>query len=401
MSEHADITPKAEFFNAKASEGLVRVLEFGAILGFIITVLCGFVNLRQVAFSWLFAVVYFFTLSVGGLFWVLVHHAVDADWSVVVRRQMENIASLLKYIAILFIPVLLFGKILYHGWWGVDPETDSLLKLKAGYLNVPFFVFRTILYFAVLCGLAFLVRSLSIRQDNDGNWAHSLKLRKIGTLGLILFAFAVAFASFDWLMTLEFSWFSTMWGVYIFAGAAGASMSLIVLVVTALRMAGYFKHTITKEHYFIMGKWMLAFTIFWAYIGFSQYMLIWYANIPEETSYFVRRNVGSWNVFSTILVIGRFFLPFPLLLLQGTKKLPWLLCTIAGWILLMQMLDIYLGVMPMLHQTGYAISAFLADVASLMTIGSILGIIFLKTLGQCSLFPVKDPRLGNSIHIAN
>jgi hypothetical protein len=401
MSEHAAPLPQAEFFDAKSSVSLVRKLEFGAILGIILTLACVLVNKQQFAFSWLFAVVYFFTLAVGGLFWVLVHHAVDAEWSVVVRRQMENVASLLKYIAIFFIPVLLLGRTLYHGWWGVDPETDSLLKLKAGYLNAPFFVFRTIVYFVVFCGLAFLVRSLSIRQDNDGNWAHTLKLRKIGTLGLLLFAFSVAFATFDWLMSLEYLWFSTMWGVYIFAGAAGASMSLIVLLVTALRKAGYFKHTITKEHYFVMGKWMLAFTIFWAYIGFSQYMLIWYANIPEETSYFIRRNVGSWNVLSTILVIGRFFLPFPLLLLQGTKKLPWLLSAIAAWILIMQMLDIYLVVMPMLHEKGYAISSFVADVASLMTIGSILGLLFLRTLGKSSLFPVKDPRLDKSIHIAN
>ncbi len=128
-----------------------------------------------------------------------------------------------------------------------------------------------------------------------------------------------------------------MWGVYIFAGAAGSSMSLLVLVITALRKAGYLKDTITIEHYHIMGKWMLAFTVFWAYIGFSQYMLIWYANIPEETEWFIRRNTESWNALNLFLVIGRFFVPFALLLLRAPKKSPRKLCLIAGWIIFMQL----------------------------------------------------------------
>ncbi len=401
MSEHAAPSPKAEIFDAKSASGIARLLGLSAVAGLVILGICALVNLKQFAFSWLFAVVYFFMLCVGGLFWVLLHHAVDAEWSVVVRRQLENLAGLLKYLAILFIPVLLLAPILYASWWEVDPATDSLLATKAGYLNVPFFITRTIAYFVIFVGLAFLVRKLSLKQDSDGNPAYTLRLRKIGTVGLILYAFSLAFAGFDWLMSLEYTWFSTMWGVYLFAGAAGSSMSLLVLIVTGLRGFGYFKHTITKEHYFIMGKWMFAFTIFWAYIGFSQYMLIWYANLPEEASYFLRRNVGSWHTLSVLLVIGRFFLPFPLLLLQATKKLPFLLSVIAAWILLMELLDVYLVVMPILRTTGYSFASFIPDVAAVVTIGSVLAFLFIKGLGGSNLFPINDPRLDKSIHIAN
>src|SRR6185295_10442581 len=131
--------------------------------------------------------------------------------------------------------------------------------------------------------------------------------------------FSLTFAACDWFRSLHYSWFSTMWGVYIFAGAAGSSMSLLVLVITGLRKAGYLRDVVTMEHFHFMGKWMLAFTVFWAYIGFSQYMLIWYANIPEETEFFILRNTESWNLLSLLLVIGRFFIPFALLLLRFTK----------------------------------------------------------------------------------
>ena len=144
-------------------------------------------------------------------------------------------------------------------------------------------------------------------------------MRKLGIAGIPIFALSLTFGAFDWLMGLDYNWVSTMWGVYIFAGAAGSSMSLLVLLVTWLRNKGYLKG-VTLEHYHIMGKLMLAFCIFWAYIGFSQYMLIWYANIPEETEYFIRRNIASWHTLSTLLVVGRFFLPFPLLLLPVDQE---------------------------------------------------------------------------------
>ena len=209
----------------------------------------------------------------------------------------------------------------------------------------------------------------------------------------------LTFGAFDWLMSLNWHWFSTMWGPYLFAGTAGSSMSLLVLVITALRRAGYLEGVVTLEHYHIMGKWMLSFSVFWAYIGFSQYMLYWYANIPEETQYFIVRNTESWNVLSWILVIGRFFVPFGILLLRSVKKQPFVLCCIAGWIICMQLLDMYVIVLPALHGTGVHLS--ILDFLPLIGIGGTLAFFYLRIIGHTSLFPVRDPRLIESLRITN
>jgi hypothetical protein len=190
-----------------------------------------------------------------------------------------------------------------------------------------------------------------------------------------------------------------MWGPYIFAGAAGSSMSLLVLVMTGLRKAGYLKETVTTEHYHVMGKWMLSFTVFWAYIGFSQYMLIWYANIPEETEYFIRRNTESWNALTLFLVIGRFFIPFAILLMRSPKKKPHRLCLIAAWIIFMQMIDIYIVILPALHGTGMHLSIW--DFVPLLGIGATLAFFYLWIARKASLFPNRDPRLVESLHTIN
>jgi hypothetical protein len=194
-----------------------------------------------------------------------------------------------------------------------------------------------------------------------------------------------------------------MWGVYIFGGSAGAALCLLILIVTWLKGLGYLK-VVTMEHYHIMGKLLLAFCVFWAYIGFSQYMLIWYANMPEETSYFIRRNTGVWWYLSLILVVGRFFLPFPVLLFQGIKKKVNTICFVAGWLLVMQLLDIYIIVLPLFNKHGDlsgVLKGAVLDIASLVGIGGILAFLFLKKLSQSSLFPIRDPRQRESLSLTN
>jgi hypothetical protein len=286
-----------------------------------------------------------------------------------------------------------------YEWTNIRRGVDPLLDSKRLYLNPPFFFARTAFYFIFFITAAFLLRRFSVRQDRDGNPRWTLLSRKLSFISLPLFALCVSFGAYDWLLGTDFRWFSTMFGVYIFAGAAGSSMSLLVLVITALRSAGYLRETVTLEHYHIMGKWILAFTVFWAYIAFSQYMLIWYANIPEETEYFIRRNVESWNVMSTVLVVCRFFIGFPLLLLQGPKKRPQKLCVIAGLIVVMQMLDMYIVVLPALHGAGVHVSIW--DFVPLLAIGSTLAFAYLRIVGKASLFPNRDPRLIESLHLVN
>jgi hypothetical protein len=391
-------TPEGEQFEGSRFPGLSMLLGALALIGIVLSIVGAIVDPHQFSYSWLFAFAFFFTLCVGNFFWTIVHHATDAEWSVVVRRQLENIGSLLAVMAVFFIPILLLRHHLY-AWMDIPPGAEHALDTKRAYLNFGFFLVRAILFFGLFILATQLLRRLSIRQDSDGNPRHTIWMRKVAFAGLPVFALCLTFGAFDWLMSLNYKWFSTMFGVYIFAGTAGSSMSLLVLVITALRRAGYLKNVVTLEHYHIMGKWMFAFVVFWAYIGFGQYMLIWYANMPEETQYFITRNTESWWALSMLLVIGRFFGPFAILLLRSIKKTPSQLCLVAGWILFMQMIDMYIIVLPALHRTGIHVSIW--DFVALLTIGSTLASAYLWLLPRSSLFPVRDPRLIESLRLTN
>src|SRR5712671_5293569 len=335
MSERLDIvpTPEGEFVEPARFAPLSFLLALLGLVGLGLSVVGAFVSPHQFSFSWLFAFAFYFTMLAGCFFWIIVHHVVDAEWSVVVRRQLENLAMLIAVMAIFFIPIVIFRRHLYE-WMHIPIGHDPILDSKRAYLNWHFFLVRSIFYFTFFIGATLLFRRFSIRQDRDGNPAFTLSNRRLAFVALPLFALSLTFGAYDWLLGLDYHWFSTMWGVYIFAGAAGSSMSLLVLVITALRNAGYLKDVVTLEHYHIMGKWMFAFCVFWAYIGFGQYMLIWYANMPEETQYYLARNTESWWNLSMLLVIGRFFGPFAILLLRSIKKHPRQLCYVAAWILL-------------------------------------------------------------------
>jgi hypothetical protein len=400
MSERSQTvpTPEGEYLESNRFAGLSFILGVTAVVALALSVVGAIVNPHQLSFSWLFSFAFFFTLCTGCFFWTIVHHATDADWSVVVRRQLENIAALLVILALLFVPILLLRHHLYE-WMNIPPGHEPLLDSKRAYLNWNFFLGRAILFLGFFAVAALALRRFSVRQDKDGNPRFTIAMRKTAFISLPMFALCLTFGAFDWLMSLNYTWFSTMFGVYIFAGAAGSSMSLLVLVITALRQAGYLKDVVTLEHYHIMGKWMLAFTVFWAYIGFGQYMLIWYANIPEETHFFITRNTESWWALSMLLVIGRFFMPFGILLLQSVKKEPRRLCLVAGWIVCMQMLDMYIIVLPELHGTGVQVSIW--DLVSLIAIGATLGFVFLRIVPRTSLFPVRDPRLIESLELTN
>src|SRR5438309_828593 len=400
MSErlHGVPTPEGEYFDSGRFAGLSFVLGVVAVIALVLCAVGAIVNPHQFGYSWLFAFAFFFTLCAGCFFWTIVHHATDAEWSVVVRRQLENLGALLTVLALLFVPIFLLRHHLYV-WMDIPPGAEESLDTKRAYLNWTFFLVRAVVFLGFFLLAALALRRLSVRQDSDGNPRFTIGMRKVSFISLPMFALCLTFGAYDWLVGLNYRWFSTMFGVYIFAGAAGSSMSLLVLVITALRQAGYLKGVVTMEHYHIMGKWMLAFCVFWAYIGFGQYMLIWYANMPEETQYFVTRNTESWWTLSMLLVIGRFFGPFAILLVRSVKKHPRQLCLISGWIVFMQLLDIYLIVLPALHGTGVHLSLW--DFVTLIAIGTTLAFVYLRIVGKTSLFPVRDPRLVQSLRLVN
>jgi hypothetical protein len=400
MSEHAhDNIPAVEKFDSSKLGGLPNMLLIAGVAGLALTAIGAFVSKEQFAYTYLFAFAVFFTIIMGASFWLCLHHATDSEWSVVIRRQIENVASLFPYLLLFFLPALLCAKILWK-WWGLPDGVDPLLDAKRPYLSEWFFLLRAALYFVIVSWVVLSLRGHSIKQDTDGKGSHSYTMRKFGVGGIPAVGLGITFAGFDWLMGLDYHWFSTMWGVYLFAGAAGSSMALIVLIINALKKRGYLS-VVNEEHFHIMGKFMLAFTIFWAYVGFSQYMLIWYANIPEENIYFIIRNQGNWVWLSTGLVVIRFFIALPILLTQWVKKNPKYLGYVSYGMIAMQVLDLFVVVIPALKKTGFNFVDVIYALCPLVGIGGILAWLFLRKLSASALFPTRDPRLALSINLHN
>jgi hypothetical protein len=389
------------------------------------------------AYSWLFAFFFFFTLAAGGCFWTLLHNVSNSGWGTSVRRVMENLGAVYPWMFLFAIPLLcpavqqyLFewmnrhreitdslsgfgsGEALHHSH---DPH-DHLLYLKNWYLNIPFWYGRMIFYFVGLSAVILGLRKLSVAQDNDPNPGTSrlFRARFHSTYTLIIFAVTITFAAFDLLMALDYTWFSTMWGVYIFAGAALNSLAVIIITVALLQKAGYMKSVVSPEHFHIKGKLMLAFTIFWGYIAFSQYFLIWYANITEETKYFLIRNTEGWNIAMIFLVFFHFAIPFVILLQAWLKRNPFTLTLMAAYTLVMHVVDHYLIVIPERSislmnilpgtfgdVTTVVPGAFWGDILAFVAVGSGFLFFYLRSLEQNSLYPHRDPRILESANVSN
>lgn len=395
--EPCTLATSDSFFDYKHVGGRFFGLVSISFFSFLGCIAFGIANPRQFAFSWLFSFVFFLTICIGSLFWILVHHGIDVEWSVGIRRQMENVASLFPVLALFFIPLIFVAPSLWP-WMIIPYHSNHTLIEKSAYLNLPFFWIRAVFYFLFFSIASLWLRRLSVAQDTNGDTKYTTMARRVTFASLPFFGVCLTFAAVDWLMGLDFEWVSTMWGVYIFAGSALSSLCVILLIITALRSLGYLEGIVSERHYSLIGQLMTAFTVFWAYIGFDQYMLIWYANIPEETTYFLRRNTESWCTLNIILVVGHFLVPFLLLLFRNPKKRPLYLCGVACWILLMHLLDIYIVVLPMMHPAGFCPS--ILDLLSLIAIGTALAAVFLKRLGDVPLWPLRDPRLKASIHIS-
>lgn len=404
--DHHLTAPAEERFNLTRLGAIPVALLGAGVLCLAISVIWGYFEPQRFAFSWLVGFMFVFTIAAGMLFWVLLHHALDADWSVVVRRILETGSNLfVPWIPLLFLPVLALAPQLYT-WWTIDPAKDHLLHVKSPMLNHGTFWVFTAACFAFFAFFSWLMRHYSVRQDVDGNPGHSITMRKWSCAGLILFGLLITFAGIFWVMALDYHWFSTMWGVYIFAGTAGSSMACLILITNALTYSGYLKGVVSPEHNHIMGKLQLAFTIFWAYIAFSQYMLYYYANIPEETIFFHNRNEGGWYYYSILLVFGRFFFPFLLLLTQPAKKNPLRICFATAWIVLMHFMDLYWMIIPQYQVNVQAAvrgleGRFVLDIITVLGMVLVLAFVFLRRLPKASLFPLRDPRLYESVTLVN
>ncbi len=372
-----------------------RTLAFGLMAIGLLTFVIGLMrNQERMWPAYLNAFFFFSCLGLGGLFFTALQHVTNAGWSVTIRRLSEGMAA---FIPLIFIGglVLLFGFSRLYPW--ADPNvTDPVVVAKHAYLNPTAFVIRLIIF----CGGWFLFKKLivghSVKQDVDGNEEHTTKNVPV-SIGFILF-FGLSFSLFsvDLLMSLQPSWYSTIFGIYCFSGLFQASLAVIALILVYFKRSGLVAGYITDEHMHDVAKFMKAFTVFWAYIAFSQFMLIWYANIPEETEYYIMRSQGGWMAVSLGLLIFRFIVPFVALLPRGLKRNENHVILVSCLILVMQYVDIWWMVYPNFFEGQMTFGLWEVGIWALFA-----GI-FLWTLGtflsKHSLIPIKDPRIQEALN---
>ncbi len=366
------------------------------VVGLVVSVFGYFLNSGQFFHSYLTAFSFWVLIALGGLFLTILHHLTGAEWSVVLRRFFENTSSLVLPMAILFIPILLGLQELYSWTDKYHIAADKVLLKKAPYLNAGFFIVRAAFFFAIWILLSRVFLKESLRQDAGLEANHLVKAKKFSAIGVILFALTMTYASFDWIMSLDPHWYSTIFGLYVFSGSTLSVLAFLILVLLYLRKKGILTEEITVEHFHDLGKLLFTFTIFWAYMAFSQYFLIWYGNIPEETIWFQHRWQGSWKTVSLVLVMGHFVLPFIILMIRSIKRNLSILGFMAFWLLLMHFIDLYWLILPGLHQQNAQISWM--DFTTVIGIGGIFIWYFARQMSAHALIPINDPRLQASIH---
>lgn len=419
---------------------------------------------HRFSFSYLFAFFFFLTIALGSIFFVLLQHLTSAGWSVSVRRTAEFFISGVPVFVLLFAPVVLGMEDLFpwvhmaseesaevatsHGGHGeghaehaqanehgeehagggehgpgqvvtgqripyeelAHEEHHELIGRKKAYLNKNFFLLRALIYFLAWCGVGLTLYRNSTRQDASKDVAWTNRSQNLAPVAVSIMGLTLTFAAFDWLMSLDPGWYSTIFGVQVFAGAIVATHAVIILVTLSLRAAGHTGNSITTEHYHDLGKLLFGFNVFWAYISFSQFFLIWYASIPEETVYYHNRwSDGPWKYISIALVLCHFVLPFALLLSRNVKRRLPLLALGAAILLGMQVVELYWSVMPnyavqFLHlrpSDPTALSLHWMDIACFLGVGGVyLAAVFYQMVNN-PVIPVGDPRLARSIEFEN
>ena len=380
--------------------------------------------------SYLVAFMWALSISVGALFFVMVQHLTRARASAAYRRLGEILSQafpVLGLLSLVFLIPMIAGNTTLYEW--IDPKASPNHELahhlhhKSTWLSPPFFAGRVLLYFAIWSGLARYFFKKSVAQDESGDAKLSDTMRIAAGPGMLLFAMTTVFAAFDLLMTLEPTWYSTIFGVWFFAGSVVAVYSTMAIFGLGLQRSGRLTRSITTEHYHDIGKMMFAFVFFWTYISFSQFVLIWYANIPEETVWVYPRMFSDWKFVSLTLLFGHFVFPFLFLLSRWTKRITASRTFFAVWILLMHYVDIYFNVMPTysrrvaeaaalpemvnepeLHQQLLGTLSPSVGAIDLFTMLLVVGF-FVAAVGRTSrkvnLIAIKDPKLGESLGFTN
>jgi hypothetical protein len=361
--------------------------------GLALCVLGATLDLKQFGYSWLLAFMCWLSLCLGAAFLVMMHHLFDASWSVGIRRFCEHLACLVfPWMALLFIPIALLAPKLYP-WMSANPQLERDLAVKWPLFTRPGFYAAAVLCFGAWWLLTSRLRYWSLKQDEDGAARCTYNLRFHSSWGIAAFGFTLTLGAIMWMKALQYQWFSTMYGVYYFAGSVWVALAAAYVIAMILDRQGLINDTMRVEQYYFLGSLLFAFTVFSAYIHFSQYFVIWNANMPEETFWYVLRQKGSWFAIGLVLVFGHFLVPFLALLRIDVKLVFRFMVPLCLWIALMQYVDLSFNIKPVPSPNGFPLHWVWLDAGCLAFMGGLLTKAFLRDLNLHPAYPIKDPRL--------
>jgi hypothetical protein len=368
------------------------------IIGAVLSVGLAFTNPQQFYRSYLFAYVFWIGLALGCLAINLLHHLSGGRWGAVVRKILEAGTRTFPLLILLFLP-LIPGIHAIYTW--ADPqivETDALLKEKAIYLNAPFFLVRTALYFAIWFFISYLLNKWSKQEDEASTPALQSNFQFLGGIGLLLYGLTATFAAVDWMMSLEPHWFSTIYGLLVITGQVLSAFAFVIALTSILIRYEPLSSVMTSLQFHDLGKLMFAFVFIWAYLAFSQFLIIWSGNLPEEIPWYITRSRDGWRIVAIVLVLFHFAVPFLLLLSRDLKKNPRMLAIVALCILLMRYVDLFWMVGPETHQHGSMVHVL--DLLLPMGIGGLWLAFFFRQLKSQPLIPMNDPNLQEALEDA-
>jgi hypothetical protein len=379
-----------------------RISQIAFIVGAValaLTVVGAFISSTQFFQSYLFAYMFWLGPALGSFFFLLIQNLTGGRWGLLIRRFLEGSAMTLPLLAILFIPVIVGIGSLYEWADPVKVAEDKIIQFKTPYLNVSGFIIRTVIYFALWCGVTYLLRRWSIEQDKKNDPAIASRMQAIAGPALVFHVLAITFATTDWVMSLEPHWFSTIYGVLYIVGYGLTTLAMCAILLYLFGNVAPLSSILNADVLHDIGKLMFAFTVLWAYTNFSQYVITWTGNIPEFTPWYLHRTLGGWEYIAIALMIGQFILPFFILMMRRTKRDINALAFMAAFILIMRAVDIFWFVTPAFHPEQFHINWM--DITAFVGLGGLFVGMLMRNLAAVPLLPAHDERLEKAIRAAH
>jgi hypothetical protein len=388
-------------FGQTAGEQIPEIARYqqrffsAAAAGAIISALGWVLDSRQFYQSYLMAYVFVLGASLGCLALAMIHQLSGGGWGVLVRRPMGAAARVIPVLTVLFLPIVFGMHDLYEWTHGDVVAHDKVLLHKSAYLNVPFFLVRAAIYFSVWNLISYLLNRWSLEQDRTGDPRLSRRMQLLSGIGLVAYGLTVTFAAFDWLMSLSPHWFSTIYGVLIMGGQGLTALAFLILALVWLSRRDPLKAIVVPAHFHDLANLMLAFVMLWAYFSFSQYLIIWSGNLPEEITWYLHRLQPGWRGVALMLVVFHFVMPFVLLLSRKVKRHPEILVRVAALVLVVRLVDLFWLIAPEFHRHGLSVSWM--DLVLPLTLGALWTGCFMWQLRGRALLPVHDPEFDEAL----